>query len=882
MDEHAQQVEKVVEAALELPPAERAAYLDSTLRDDPALRRLADSLLSAYTKADRFLEVPAVGAFAELSERPTALGRRIGPYELLREVGKGGMGSVYLAARADEAYQKQVAIKLIRGGAASDELVRRFHDERQILARLDHPNIAQLHDGGTTEDGFPYLVMEYVEGTAIDEYCDRHRLPLAERLELFRTVCRAVQFAHQNLVIHRDLKPKNILVTADGVPKLLDFGIAKLLDPELSGDATRTGLRPMTPNYASPEQFLGEVVTTASDVYSLGVLLYKLLTGRLPHQLDSLQSREVERFLGREPVEPSLAAEAPRLRGLLAGDLDNIVMMALRRDPRRRYGSAEQLAEDLRRHVEGRPVVARRATLAYRAGKFLRRNRLAVGASAALFALVLAFAVNSAQQAGEIARERDRARIESEKARLENEKAQQLSAFLVEMLQGSDPWETNRKDLSVREVLDQGAVDIREQLHDQPEVRAMLLDTMGSIYFNLGLFDQAGPLLKEALRSRRENLGDEHPEVAVSLTHLGSLSTDLGRYEEAKALLRQAVDIRRRNLGEESPELAESLYYLGQVLILEGEYAEAERIHRQALDIRRQAHGDESYEVASSRNQLAIVLMEMGDFESAEPLFLEALATLRGLFGAEHLKVAKSLSYLASLRRKKGELESAAETLRQVLAIRRPLLDSRHPLIGETRNNLSGVLFDLGRYDEAEALSREALESALAVLGEEHRDTAVCLNNLAKVLYRKGAYEEAEPLMRRSLEIVRKVLPPGHPGVAHILQHLGGLRLALGDPEEAEPLLRQALELRRKGLPPGHPLTAESETVLGGFLAARGRYAEAESLLVAGHAALTAGLGDDHPKTQASVRGLVRLYDAWDKPERAAGLRGRLAAAPPP
>jgi serine/threonine protein kinase len=435
-----EQVREVVDAVLDLPPDRRAPYLDQACPQS-TVRRYVESLVLSYEQAGKFLDEPAVACYPEAiaDEADSWKGRRVGPYQIIEQIGRGGMGSVYRAVRADDQYQKQVAIKVVRSGFDTRFALARFRAERQILANLDHPNIARLLEGGSTEDGLPYFVMEYIQGEPLDQYCDHHRLPITERLGLFRAVCSAVQFAHQNLVIHRDIKPSNIMVTREGVPKLLDFGIAKILGPDLAGSAapTMTMVRLLTPEYASPEQLRGETITTASDVYSLGVVLFELLTGHRPYRLSSGQPEEVARLMAEtEPEKPSAAiarveettesagnplkrtaetvsntreGNPEKLRRRLSGDLDNIVLMALRKEPQRRYASAEQLSEDVRRHLEGLPVLARRDTVAYRTGKFVKRHATAV-AAAALVMLSLAVGLAVAIREGSIARtERTRA-----------------------------------------------------------------------------------------------------------------------------------------------------------------------------------------------------------------------------------------------------------------------------------------------------------------------------------------------------------------------------------------------------------------------------------------------------------------------------------------
>ncbi len=874
LDERWEQVARVFEAALERPAEERRAFLESRLAGDPTLRAEIESLLEADAEASGFLEIPAAGARAELWQPRPAVraGARIGCYRILRPIGRGGMGTVYLADRADEEYRQQVAIKLAnvalvpRGDPAiAQGLLRSFRGERQLLANLEHPNIARLLDGGTTGDGLPYLVMEYVEGIAVDDYCQRRALSTAERLELFGSVCAAVQYAHRHLVVHRDIKPKNILITGDGVPKLLDFGIAKLLEPDaaVGSEVTRQGLRPLTPGYASPEQLRGRRITTATDIYSLGVLLYRLLTGRPPRVFRSLAPPEIERVLAQVP---------PRLD--LDRDLDGIVLKALDEQPERRYASVEQLAADLRRYAAGLPVLARRHTPAYRAAKFLRRHRLAVAIAAAVAALLLGLALERERQAGRLAREHHRARIEAAKAR-------ELSTFLVDLLQDSDPWQTPGREVTVREVLDRGSEEIRRRLDDEPELRGMLLDTMGSIYLNLALYDKAQPLLEEGLAERRRALPGEHPDVATSLGHLGAQRRFKSDYDQAEAYSRQALAIRRRALRPEDPLLADSLHQLGLVLLLKAEYDETERTHREALALRRRVLGEDHVDVAASQDQLANLYTEIGRFEAAEDLYRRALETKRRQLGDEHPEVAVTLGHLASLLRRKGDLGRAEEMFRRVLAVRRSIFDDLHPQVGRTMNNLAAVLLEKGDHLQAEALYRQVLGSARRVLGEDHRDVAVVHNSLGKVMQVKGDFAAAESHYRRSLEIVRRVLPAGHPGAAYPLQHLGSLRIQAGAPERAEPLLRRALELRARALPAGHPAIAESRGLLGGCLLRLGRFEEAEELLVESYRALAAA-GVGGPRVEAAGERLAALYQARGQPERAAEVRGADGREGPP
>jgi eukaryotic-like serine/threonine-protein kinase len=561
--------------------------------------------------------------------------RRIGPYRLLKELGHGGFGVVYLAARADEAYHKRVAIKVLRVGIGNAEAFRHFRRERQILAVLEHPNIARLLEGGTTDDGLPYLVMEYVQGQPIDSYCDGRRLPIAGRLRLFREICSAVSFAHRNLIVHRDLKPGNILVAPEGVPKLLDFGIAKLLQPELSGEApTATGFA-MTPEYASPEQVRGQGVTTASDVYALGVVLYELLTGHRPYRLKSRQTLEVLKAVcDEEPQKPSIvvtrseegiegrASITPegvggardlspeRLGRRLSGDLDNIVLMALRKEPHRRYGSVEALSEDIACYLQERPVLARKGTAAYRAGKYVRRHALGVAVAVGFVLLLGGFSVAMAIQSRHLARERDH-------AAQERDKAEKVSSFLVDLFKVSDPSEAKGNTVTAREILDKGAERIRGELKDKPEVQATLMHTMGQVYKSLGLYDKAEGLLSSALEIQKGVFGPEHPDVAESMKGLGETLTDEGRARVAESLLRDALAIRSKVLPKGHPDIAESRSALGGCLIQLQRYGEAESLLLEGYPILSAKRSERSPATQETRRRLIALYQAWGKPEKA-------------------------------------------------------------------------------------------------------------------------------------------------------------------------------------------------------------------------------------------------------------------------
>ncbi len=881
------QIDAVFGAALDRAPEERTAFLDQACRDDPDLRREVEALLGSENELGDFLDAPVAGFEATAEAGTTSrAGESIGPYRIEREIARGGMGTVYLAVRADDEYQRRVAIKVLRRGMRSEDLIRRFHSERQILANLDHPVIAKLFDGATTADGRPYLVMEYIEGLPVDEYCDREGLSIRQRIELFRVICSAVHYAHQNLVVHRDIKPSNILVTAGGAPRLLDFGIAKLLDPEafpVPVAATVTGLRPMTPLYASPEQIRGAAITTASDVYSLGVLLYLLLAGRLPYDLTGLVPSEIERVLTEEEPEPPSTAAASaaletsadtapksrfrrvlrhrgakshQLRRRLSGDLDNIVLMALAKDPSRRYSSVEQLSEDLRRHLVGLPVLARPKTLVYRLSRYLRRHRLLVGTAALILVLVTAFALAMARQAADTARQRDLAEVE-------RDRAEQVSRFLIDLFREVDPWSGDGNSVTAREILDHGVEKIDQELADQPALRASLQDAVGTLYLNLGLYDQAAPLLDSALATRQAVLGTEHRDFAATLHHIGSLYLRQGRFDESEKLLLRALSIRVKVLraapagsvpagevlardapageapirGEEAgggdrlpddPEVGVILTSLSAVYRSQGRFAEGEDFGRRGLEILRRTLETGHPEIARSLRALAGIHARQGDYLEAERLLEEALAIDLETSGESHWSTASTYSNLGYLIRQRGEYAQSEDYYRRAVAAWEQLWPDGHPRFADALVGLANTFRVQERYAEAETHLRRALPFYENMLGEEHALVANCVYELGNLLSLQNRIAEAEPFLIRALEVRERVLAADHPWVAESLRGIADLRRSQGRLAEAEALYQRALAIWEEH--PHHEGTLGIPQSYAALLRATGRPDDAAEL----------------------------------------------------
>ncbi len=727
------QVKRSFEAALALKGRDRELYLQELGRSDEELLREVRALLDSHRQAEDFIESPAfpglAGADTE-SQESSWVGKSLGSYRVLEELGRGGMGVVYVGERADDQYRKKVAIKRIIGGASDPLLLSRFRQERQILASLDHPGIARLLDGGATEEGQPYLVMEMIDGESIDQYCNSRGLGIRQRVRLFRKICDAVHYAHQHLVIHRDIKPSNILVTAEGEPKLLDFGTAKLLDPGPTPEGlppTVTLLRPMTPEFASPEQLQGKPITTASDVYSLGVVLYGLLSGAQPYSFEDRYSLEALRVVVEdEPLPPSaryrdeeregskggLGGQGPsggRLSRALWADMDKIILMALRKDPGRRYATVDRLAEDLRRWGEGLPIRARKDTLGYRLMKLVQRHKL--GAAALVLALVGIFA-----GAG-LAFWQARVAI-GERSRVE-----QVAELLLEVIEQADPVEGEAALLSTREVLDERTDRIRERLAAEPRLQARMLSAIGEVYSNWGLHGRSAQLLEESLELRLGLLGPEHLGTAESQDRLGAVYYQLGRDGEAGTMHQRALASRSLLLGKNDPLVAESLNNLAAVYFKQGRLGEAEEHLRRALVINRQAFGDVHRQVGITLNNLASLLFTQGQTLEAGQVFEEVLAIHRHLVGSSHPTVADALGNLAAVRHHESRLEEAKVLAEEALVIRREILGERHPDVALSLANLAGIEQAAGEVEAARALYQQALSLAEASIGPEHEDT---------------------------------------------------------------------------------------------------------------------------------------------------------------
>lgn len=849
-EEQWQRIKEIVADALELPTAERSDFAQKACEADTALLERVLVYLDRARSDTTFLNEPifsvhkqpkggAVGSWS---------GHQVGSFLLEDLLGHGGMGAVYLGKHVDGLYDQDVAVKVLHPELDSGRFIRRLERERSVLNSLIHPYIARFLEGGNTSNGLPFIAMQRVDGLPIDVYCDRERLSIPERIKLFMRVCAAVQFAHQKLVVHCDLKPTNILVTPEGQPQLLDFGIAKIVGDDLSqSETSHIRHQYLTPLYASPEQFRGEELTTAVDIYALGLLLYQLLTGQAAHRPDGeargsmrmavcesippLPSRivkEVDEYATRDfsgnPESPmatdDLRASARRQSRLLVGDLDSIVMKALEKQPGKRYSSVEAFVDDLRLHLDDRPVLARPRSPRYVVGKFLRRNIGAVAAAT----LLLCFALWMAVQALEIARQNRLLERKNIEITRERDRATEVREFLVEFLRVPDPSRSAGSALTVQEALHAAALQLQSNLRDEPEVRAELLDAIGRVYTNLGLYSDAEPLLKDALETRREALGSQHPQVAASLHNLAFLKRRVDQAVEAEALRRKAIVIQRRAFPHGDPALALGL------------------------------------------NGLASLLRKKRALDEAESVAEEALAMQIRFLGDRDLDVAFTLNTLASVSRLRGDLTRAAALYRQSLDIRR---DHKGPVdsgIAAVLNNLALVLVELEELSEAINIHREALAIRDQIYTDDHPRRITSLNNLAIALSLHDEHPEALAVIEEAIAMHERLEGSLKRGTvlqlnrASILEHQGSTKLCL---EAIEPVL---VDLASNGKA---SRIADARSIQGGCLSRAGFFDAAEPILLSSYYHLDELLGSHARQTRQARNRIDLLYKTWGRPELA-------------
>jgi eukaryotic-like serine/threonine-protein kinase len=810
--------------AVELPASERASFIESACQGQPDLAAEVWALLDADQRPSPLeQENLAELAVHSLNADPEPPYGEFGPYQVQRLLGEGGMAVVYLARRED--LGSVAAIKVLRDAWMSPARRDRFALEQRTLAQLSHPSIARLYDADTLPDGTPWFAMEYVSNAIpLTDYCRKYCPTLEHKLRLFRSVCEAVQYAHSRAIIHRDLKPSNILVTSDGVIKLLDFGIAKQLDsssdPALS---TVTGLRLMTPAYAAPEQIRGEQPGTYTDVYALGVILYELLTGHLPFDFSGASSAEAElAILNKEPEKPSIQGIKTLAKARWA-DLDVLCLKALQKDPRRRYQSAENLIRDIDHCLNSEPLEARPDTLSYRAGKFVRRNHrgLAVAALvlACLSALTLFYTVRLAS-AGNA-------------ALAEAARTQRILRFTLDLFNGGDLNAGPAGDLRVTTLIDRGAREAAN-LNRDPAVQAEMYETLGEVYQKLGLLDRADSFLTRALDQRRKLFGPRDKNVAASLVDLGLLRSNQARFVDAERFVREGLAIDGAILAPGDPEVAVATHALGLVLEDRGAYNDAANRFREAIKLRSTSSADPA-DLASSRLELANTYFYLGRYDEAESLYNQLLAQYAKLFGERHPMVAEDLINLGAIQQERGHYKEAEAYHRQALDIMQSFYGKEHYKTASSLTLVARALTYQNRFPEAIEMLERALAINEKVFGPVHPSVASTLNELGNIAVRERRYSDAQADFARMVEIYRSCYHGKHYLIGIALANLGGVFMARNDNAKAEQLFEQAIAMYAQTLPPNSLNEGITRIRLGRALLRENRIADAQTQTLTGY-----------------------------------------------
>ena len=835
-------VKTIFYEASNLSPEDRDKLIHSNTNDEELIKEIY-SLLSAHDKSEEFLNSPAVPTeyFAEYDN--IFIGKYFGKYRIEKLIAQGGMGLVYLGERDDEVKQK-AAVKIISPGYVSETVLKRFQNERQTLANLNHPNISKLLDGGITDDGIQFLVMEYIDGIPVDNYCDEKYLTIDERLNLFLKIASVVGYAHHNLIVHRDLKPSNILITQEGEPKLLDFGIAKILSAEINEEEAITikGVVNFTPEYASPEQVNGEPITTASDVYSLGVILYKLLTGHNPYRIKTKFPSEIkkivtqsepqkpseiiyttsEKKLGEQIIEvsPNIVSKTregtiEKLHKKLVGDLDNIISKAIRKEPERRYSSIELLTEDINRYLNDQPVRAHKDSFNYRAEKFIKRNKTAVITALTIMLLILAAIGGIIWQSHLTAIERDNAKLEAEKAN-------QIKSFLLNMMSAPDPKEDGR-DVKIIDVIEKASSSLTSELNGNEKIEAEIRTIIGNTYQNLGIFDSAEVEMKRALEINKKLFGENSVEAALSLKNLGQVYHYAGDFEKTEELYTKSLNLLKQNKNTPPFELARSLDLYGSLLTDKGDYQKAEAITYEALLMAENAKGPDDYEVLTIKNNLATAYNYNDKLDKADSLYKICLNGFRKKFGNVHIRVASLLNNIAFINIYKKDHKGALPYLNESVDIKRKLL------------------------------------------GEDHPDLILAYSNLGSTYFNDNQFNKAEEIMKRSIDVGLKNFEADNINLSRSYMWYGRVLEAVGKSDKAIYYLNKSYNIRKKEFGQKNKLTLASEVQLGKILISSSRFIQAEDHLLKCYKQSKELLSASDGLTKMSLTSLIDLYKKWGK-----------------
>ena len=873
-----QRMQDIFHAAADLPQSDRLAFLKSACGEDEELVSEVLAMLQQDAKGDSLLDRGMATVAQEMfgAAAHSLPLQEFGPYRILKLLGEGGMGVVYLAERKD--LGTQVAIKLLRDAWISPARRERFASEQRTLAQLNHPSIARLYDAAMLDDGTPWFVMEYVEGVPLTKFCRQRRCSIVERLQLFRSVCEAVQHAHGHAFIHRDLKPSNILVKGDGTVRLLDFGIAKQLESlDLKADQTMTGLRLMTPAYAAPEQIRGDRIGVSTDVYSLGVILYELLTGQVPFDLSNLTPPEAATIIvDHEPGKPSAtvkrtlhaeeATHAYSVSRTAWADLDVLCLTAMHKDPQRRYRSVEALIRDIDHYLNAEPLEARPDSLGYRTAKFVRRNRRAVTVASVAITLVVGLVIFFTVR---LARARNAALAEAART-------QRIQRFMTNLFQGGDEAAGPADDLRVATLVDRG-VQEANSLDGDPKVQAELYGTLGGIYQKLGKLDRADTLLSLALERRKALFGADSAEVSESLVALGELRSDQAQLQQAEQLVRQGLDMSKRHLPTQHPAIGKATSALGTILENRGDYNQAIQVLEEAVRLQSLPLAAEA-DLAATLSELANCQFYVGHFDISESINQRVLAMDRRIYGERHPQVANDLINLGAIQYEQAHFPEAEKYQRQALDITQGFYGRDHPETASAMTHVARTLVSEKRLDEAADLLQQALVIQEHAYGKVHPRVASALNELGRIANQRGKLDEAEADFRRMADIYRAVYGGKHYYIGIALSNIAGVYVAEKKFKQAENLFRDALRMYAVTLTPDHELVGIARIRLGGALLPQKRYAEAEVETRAGYDILIKQIDSKGDWLVKARQNLVEEYVALKQPEQAAKFRAELAA----
>ena len=872
MYKHWKRVNRIIDKTLTLEPESRIPFLEDTLGGDPDILWEAKDYLSFIEGAehenflkDEFLSESYLAreissAMNENASAKHIIGKQIGPYKIKALLGEGGMGSVFHAARVDGEFEQKVAIKFLKSGFYSLYLRERFKREKKLLSRLHHPNIARLLDGGITDEGSPYLIMEFVEGDPVGVYCNKHGLNLKERLSLFLQICKAVQFAHSKLIIHRDLKPDNIFVTPTGQVKIMDFGIGKSLgtdfDEELK-DFTRPGNIIASFDFAAPEQFKSDEISIQTDIYGLGALLYLLVTDQRVFNLNGKTVGEIETTIREANPERPGRRSKPEI-GRISKDLDAIILKTLRKHPEDRYETVATLMEDIERLDKGLPVTARQGNLRYRAGKYIKRKRSVLSAVGLISLFVVIFSLYHIQQ---LTQERNIAEAEAEKA-------QAVTDFLTGVFENASPYTQPNAEITAREVLDMGTEYLNNEFTDQPEIKMSLLTSVGSIYSTLGSYDKAESLLMDAYEINR-GTSDIPENESLGLIHfyLGQVKLGKGDYNGSIEQNEKATRIFSNLNLQELKAISLDLWGWNEYQL--ANYDKADSLLQLALTLNKEYFGEKSEYTSGTMLKIGWIHHDRGDYETADSLFTRALNIRTGLYSRDHPETATTLHSLGWIKHQLGKNEEAISLYEQAISMRNRLFNNEpHADTAWSLNNLGIIYMSEQRLDEAEKLFLEALEMRKEVLPATHPQISQTLGNLGSIHFYKENYGESISVFTEVVNIQRNLLGDSHPELATYINNLAVVYQSAGEPENALPLYREAIDILKTHFEVAHPSTMRMRSNLARLYDKLEQYDKAEQMFLENYEFMKEKNGVDAPQTLVHLRALVDFYKKWEKPQK--------------